>query len=484
MGGFYKRLGSVAGNTAAAAAGRIIAGGFAFIAIALLARALGPDSFGEYSAILATLYLFNAAADLGLYNYLSREIAVSENPSLLWGNVLGVRLAALTVFLGLGSIVTLVVLGLSEASFAALILAAALFAIQSVTQLVLAVLQKHLAVHSAAAAEVVARILQVVLTLFVAIRVPTIEAFIGVLVLSSLVQLLMTLGAAKQFITLRPEWFSAHWLTIIKETIPIGISLIFTLIYFRLDTVLLAILRTDREVGVYNLSYKVLENLIFFPAMFTGLLMPRIARAAANNMPREVQKIVTFACTVVVAGALPMVVGGWFLAQPLVAVLGGGAFLEAAVPLQILLFATALIFLGTALGTTTIALGLQKKAMWVYLVAMVFNVAVNLIAIPSFGYYAAALVTVATELLVDLGLLCVLFPVVRPNIRARALGAIVVATAVMAVPLVLFAAPLFDAVGAFALVPFLVGCPLLFASVFLALGGIAPEDRALLFTHT
>ena len=483
MSGFYARLRSVAGNTSAAAAGRIIAGGFAVIATAVLARTLGPGSFGQYSAILAVLYLFNAAADLGLYNYLSKEIAVAENPSTLWGHVLGIRLVSLCVFLGLGSVIALVSLGLSGASVWAVVLAAFVFAIQSVTQLVLAVLQKHLAVHIAAAAEVVARILQVALTFFVAIRVPTIEAFIGVLVLSSLVQLVMTLGVAKQFIALRPKKFSAHWITIIKDAIPIGISLIFTLIYFRLDTVLLAILRTDREVGVYNLSYKVLENLIFFPAMFTGLLMPKIARAAANNMPRDVQKIVTFACTVVVAGALPMVVGGWFLAGPLVALLGGGAFLEAAVPLRILLFATALIFLGTVLGTTTIALGLQKKAMWVYLAAMVFNVAVNLMLIPSFGYYAAAAVTVATEFLVDLGLLFVLLPVVRPNIRVRVLGAIVVATAVMAVPLVLFAAPFFDAVGVLALAPFLVGCPLLFAGVFLALGGITLEDRALLFTH-
>src|SRR3989344_3505116 len=104
MRGFYKRLSSVAGNTSAAAAGRIIAGGFAVIATAVLARTLGPGSFGEYSAILATLYLFNAAADLGLYNYLSKEIAVTENPSTLWGHVLGIRLVSLCVFLGLGSV--------------------------------------------------------------------------------------------------------------------------------------------------------------------------------------------------------------------------------------------------------------------------------------------------------------------------------------------------------------------------------------------
>lgn len=482
MGGITGALHSVAGNTAAAAAGRIFAGGVAFLATAILARVLGPDSFGEYSGILALLYLFNAAADLGLYNFLLRQISSENvNASQVLREVLGLRVAALTLFLLAGVATAYFTLELSHASLIGLVVAASMFAAQSLTQLGLAPLQKNLAVYKASFVEGLARILQLVLTILAAALMPSIDVFIGVLALASLLQLGLVWRSASQWAGFSLTFSFSRLKAVFAETLPIGISLIFTLIYFRLDTVLLALLRSDREVGLYNLSYKILENLIFFPAAFVGLVMPRLSRASSQQRWDDFGKIYRSAANIIVAASLPLVVGGWFLAEPLAVLLGGREFLEAAIPLRILLFATALIFAGTILGSAVIAAGLQKKAVKVYCAAMLFNVSVNLLLIPKFGYMAAAFVTVVTEVIVDAGLVWVLWNTINPGVSARAIAAAIFATLLMAVPLVLFSQGAFQNFGALSVVPFVVVCPIIFAAAFVALGGASYAERAILF---
>ena len=62
--------------------------------------------------------------------------------------------------------------------------------------------------------------------------------------------------------------------------------------------------------------------------------------------------------------------------------------------------ATGIIFFGNILGRAIIALDLQKKAMFAYLLGVVLNVVLNLIFIPKYTYMGAAWSTVITELLV------------------------------------------------------------------------------------
>ena len=62
-----------------------------------------------------------------------------------------------------------------------------------------------------------------------------------------------------------------------------GIAAILVMIYFKLDTVMLSFMKDQIDVGIYGLAYKILENLIFFPAMFVGLIMPLLSKHAFSN---------------------------------------------------------------------------------------------------------------------------------------------------------------------------------------------------------
>jgi len=68
--------------------------------------------------------------------------------------------------------------------------------------------------------------------------------------------------------------------------------------------------------------------------------------------------------------------------------------------LRILVFATFIAYFNHLTGYSLIALGKQKVSLIVAIIALVWNVSLNLIFIPRYSYLAAAAITIATEGLV------------------------------------------------------------------------------------
>ncbi len=60
------------------------------------------------------------------------------------------------------------------------------------------------------------------------------------------------------------------WRSFLKESAPIGITAIVTFLYFKCDTILLSFLQNQHDVGIYGAAYKIIETIIFFPAMIIG----------------------------------------------------------------------------------------------------------------------------------------------------------------------------------------------------------------------
>ena len=104
------------------------------------------------------------------------------------------------------------------------------------------------------------------------------------------------------------------WKKFLKESYPVGISAIITFAYFKFDTILLSILRTNADVGIYNAAYKVLENISFFPAMFVGLVMPIMSRYIFHE-PEKFRKIADDTFKVFLILTIPLVIGTIFLSK-------------------------------------------------------------------------------------------------------------------------------------------------------------------------
>ncbi len=99
----------------------------------------------------------------------------------------------------------------------------------------------------------------------------------------------------------------------------------------------------------------------------------------------------------------PLVIGGYVLAPKIVDLAAGPDFDGAVTPLRILLVAGALAWVNGVFGFALIAKERQASALWLNLAGLTFNVGLNFLLVPRYGIHAAAIVTVASEMLILAG---------------------------------------------------------------------------------
>jgi O-antigen/teichoic acid export membrane protein len=394
-------LNPISYNFGIAALSRLIIGGISLVVVGLLTRYLGPSGYGNYSLILAYLYIFTALADLGLNTVLVREISrEGADEKYITGNIFTLRLICSVFFLTLGIIISLslnyplqIKIGIAIAS---------LFAIfSSLSQVIIGVFQKYLRVYYVSVADIIARAIQLLLLLLLVRAGTGFITFIWLLVFSEAIHFLMIMLLSNRIIPIKLEFDFNYWWKIIKNSLPIAVSLVFVLLYFKMDTVLLSLMKPASDVGIYSVAYKILEVIIFLPALYIGLIMPTLSRHAFGSR-EEFIKTYRQSFDILSIFAIPAMVFIYLRATDIIRIVGGSGYGQSVDVLKVLSVAIMLIFFGNLAGNALVALNLQKKGMWVYFIGAIFNVGANLLLIPRFSFMATAWTTVLTEFAITL----------------------------------------------------------------------------------
>jgi O-antigen/teichoic acid export membrane protein len=224
---------------------------------------------------------------------------------------------------------------------------------------------------------------------------------------------------------------TATWRPLLKASVPLGLALAINELYFRADTLIISLYEPYAQVGLYTLAYRLLEFALVFGTIFLTTVFPLLSEAVEHDEPRALRMIQasTDVCLILAA---PLVAGGLVLAPQMVELAGGDDFAGAAEPLRILLLAGALSWVNGVFGFTLIAKERQLSALWLNVTALTFNVGLNLALVPRYGIVAAAVVTVASEILILVGS----YPLMRRHLsffpRPRTLPPALVAAAAMA----------------------------------------------------
>ena len=390
---------SITYNAGAAAIARLAINAIGLVVVGILARTLGLERFGEYNAIFAYLFLFNALADMGLYTLLVREVS---RPGAIEHHIVG-NLFTLRFAIVLGAVlvadVIVFVLPYSHLIRMGVVIGSISIIGSSLVQVLLGVFQKYLKLHLISIADVIARLIQLIGVLLLVLQGHHgVLAFVWVVVVAEIIHVALAIFFARRLIPFSFSFDVSYWKKILTTAFPIAISLVFVLVYFKIDTVMLSLMKSAHEVGVYSVAYKVLEVIIFFPAMYVGLIMPMLSHDAHDPVAFRLIYRKTF--RFLLATAIPAVVGTALFAGLAIRIVGGAGYEDAVGLLRILSLAIGIIFLGNLGGNALIALDLQRKGAWIYGMGAIINVVANLLFIPRFGATAAAWNTVFTELLV------------------------------------------------------------------------------------
>ncbi|HDZ86029.1 MAG TPA: flippase, partial [Candidatus Moranbacteria bacterium] len=280
-----------------------------------------------------------------------------------------------------------------------ILIAAAAFVFSSGYMVLNGIFQKNLVMYKVATVEFVGKIIQTGFIIMAVIMDWGFMAIIIALLIYMVFNFVIVFFLSRRYVKFSPEIDFSYWRKFLKESMPMGISVFITFLYFKLDTIMLSVIKTNADVGIYSAAYKIIENITFFPAMIAGLVLPLISRHIFSNKDKF-EDISNKTFKVFFLLVVPLIVGTMFLSEGVINLIGGAGFEESANVLRVLVFALAFIFFGHFFNNILLVGNLQKKLMVALAFCAVFNITANLILIPRYSYAGAAITSVFTEMLV------------------------------------------------------------------------------------
>ena len=171
--------------------------------------------------------------------------------------------------------------------------------------------------------------------------------------------------------------------------------MVFT-VYNRVDTVTLGYYKGAEAVGFYGAAYKVYEVLVLGAAYFANSVLPILSKRAHTDNQGFTKAFVKGYVILFFLGIFVAVMNLIF-APLAIMIIGGPKFYPSILALQILSLAVVVSYFNHLNGYSIIALNKQWFSLGLAMVALTFNLILNLILIPQFSFYGAAFNTFLTE---------------------------------------------------------------------------------------
>jgi O-antigen/teichoic acid export membrane protein len=178
----------------------------------------------------------------------------------------------------------------------------------------------------------------------------------------------------------------------LMDVAPIGLGIVLSALYFRVDVFLIEMWKGTEAVALYNAVFRLVEALRLFPAAVLAVALPALFRATDARPLLSVSGVVT-AFSLGVAAVL------WTAAGWLVPTLYGAPYAEAVSVFRILLASLPLMALNYALTHQLIGWNGHRAYAAISAAALVFNVGLNARLIPLMSIEGAGWSTLATEAL-------------------------------------------------------------------------------------
>ena len=389
-------------NSAFGMAAQIIIKILSFGFSVLIIRNLGASEFGQYSAVIAFGITFSFLSDLGLSPYAVREIARLrdqpdgiEKAKKLYGNILSLRM----ILSGITIILVVMAAWLTDrpllmiGAIALNSLGLLIYSIQGASDAVLAGFER---LDISSGAKVLNQLSFVV--------IGGIALYLGLGYYGLIVATLIGVGVMAVVC-----WRGVHslgiqvprpnpkvWVQLLRASLPFGIIGFALGLSYKFDTVLLNIFRGDAETGFYSAAYNLVFSMVLFSNVLNTALYPSLSRQSVND-PERLNRSFERSLRYLMIFALPVAVGIWAIADQIIPFLFTQSFEPAIPALRIVIWVVPLMFASEFFGYIVLISGKEKKAARAVLVSTGFNVLINLILVPRFGIFAAAVMTVATE---------------------------------------------------------------------------------------
>lgn len=379
-------------------AGRALGMVASAVSVAMTARYLGPAAYGQLTIAIVFVGMWASLVDLGVGTVIVRLVSSGRgNLERLVGVNSGLALVYCLPLAVMAAVSGWMIYHDADVRMMLVIMSVSLlFLTTTTTGPVFVTTVKFSAMAVADLASRVA-LLGVIIGL-VAAQADVIWFAVANLI-PSLFALLIQGFAASRHISLKPVFSPRETRDLLQKSLAQMAIVIIVVLYWRADGVILSLLSTKSEVGVYGLAQTFALNTMVLSAFFlnstlstAATLFARDVAAFAGFMRRSVEMMYVVGLPVAVIGAM--------LAGPLIRLIGDEEFVARGGPTLALLFiAVAIQFVSDTVGQGLFAAHKQRFLLWVSIGALVFNIVLNCILAGRYGAVGAGVAMICTEVL-------------------------------------------------------------------------------------
>jgi len=380
---------------------RILTGGSGFIIAILLARSFGTAGYGDFIKVTSFVALFYLFCDFGINAiYLQRDDAQESFKALL-----SLRFAIAAVFFIVANAVSTILpynlgVGFSSVVKLGIFIYSFEFFIQSLLFSASAVFQKKLRFDFWTKSLGLGSAVSLLLVSLAVFKGYSLQTTLLFLLLGDLTAAIFAIYYTREKIfPFKLDFKISKELLI--GSFPLGLMLIFNLIYFRIDSLILAAFKSSADVGIYGLSYLFFDFLLALPLFISNSIYPILLKEKENK--RQFSKLVRSYLPIYLGLSAVLAIPFWF-ASPLFTLVKPD-FSLAIVPFRILLLSLPFFFLTSFLQWILITHSKTGYLLRVYFLSMCANIVLNFIFIPKYSYVAAATITGVLEAIVFLFLI-------------------------------------------------------------------------------
>jgi O-antigen/teichoic acid export membrane protein len=432
-------------------------------------RTLSVEAWGDYSTVISLMAIFAVFTEMGISSLTVRDMSSRPGQD---GQLLALALTAVVVT-GTVSICLLFLTALVlqfDFDYGLLLLTAAVLAVQGLSVPIYATFTARRVLVYGAVANVGSAVATAATGIaLIALGWGPAGLLTGILA-GHVVRWALSYSLVRSRLSLTPRLLRDQWGRVrgfLRAAVPIALTGGLTIVYQRLDILMLSKLSDAREVALYSVPFTILQYSWIVPAAVAGAYFPLLT--AQLRTDREVARnsfllLMRFFLLMSVPFTLLLVVGG----EPLLTFVFGDRYGESADVLSVLAWISVLGFQNYVLWYGILACHREKDVVGIQAAGLVLNAALNVVFIPRWGGMGAAVALVISDFIVVAGQALVvhrhLFPLPLGSLLIRPL----IAGAVTA-PVVLLLVDVSEVLAA-------VSAAVVYGGVLIALRYIKPHE--------
>lgn len=382
-------------NTGIQLAGKAISVALSIISIFMLTRYLGSTGYGIFTLAFSYVSFFSIISDFGLQLTMVRELSQKQGDEARYGSFFLLKVF-LTIVATISAIGALFFFPYSREIKMAITIATFAVGISSITTYGTAIFQSRVRMDLITLIDIITKIATVACIIVFVLAKLNIYYIIACVLLGNCIGLLI-IG----YLLREVFYFSldiAHIKKIIIYSIPVGISSFIGLAYFKIDTIMLSLLRNTTEVGLYSVPYKVLENVLLVWGFYMASAYPMFARFHGERKRKNMKDLLVHSLIIAFCIAIPIILCVFIFAPFIISIFAGKGFNQSTASLRILIFSIPFLFVNNLLSDVYIVVKKNTVIIMGILFSLIVNVVLNLFLIPQYGFIGASYVTVISAM--------------------------------------------------------------------------------------